>query len=483
MQWLIRNGFGRNGTSFNSSIIGPSSNFYFGGINQPRSIINACNDFFFIFDNGDYYLSNRGGCPLNTSATPYLNGSYEFIFPSNQTIDYAYLTNRYEEDDLPSLISSTGGPPSGSIIETININPSSINSNNLSPTSLFLLPANHSIVDNKDITFIIDNEYWQTNCTDMQLCFDDNYLTKLKFEPESFIVGQSNNVLKQVAFSSLIPSSSAFINNCVLIPSTDGNVFLNFKSRIIDPTIAGKSIQFYLNACGNTLIFDKPEPVSLKYHDPNFIRVDCVWEENGKKYAKYTAEFFNDGQGEVSNSLLNIVFPPSVLADKIKLLTYTHECNNLPISNIQVNNMPTYSNSKQFTFTDNLSFCNSNNINCSCTNTIEFCVELVSGFVLNELYTLNPLLSEVIMGSECTPIITFFDQEKCIIDEEKELAHDKKCNKSIRFNTTKCCECNCCKGIFCYRNIGVIIGSVIIGGSVINAIMRRRKRKVEKGKD
>lgn len=288
LQWLIRDGKGKDSIidAFRNKYLTTQvpNPFQFKGIAEATTPKE--NEYFAIFGDGSYSFVTQN------SAEP--------LFANTSNIKYLYLTNKYEEDDLPQKVKLVSHSGSGSTFPSI-------------PDKERFF--NHSIVENKDLTLIFNpnNTVFDVNCrTNYKLCYDDN---DIEFVKSNFY--NSYNYINQNSGGSLSYSSKEFLSNggsekCIEITSTAYNQFLNFRPTFNTTGTPPSKVIFYIK-CGTQSLELKDNggkiDITDKFHDPNYVELKCVWQEGLKKYARYHVECYNDGTGPVSNLAISLTLP------------------------------------------------------------------------------------------------------------------------------------------------------------------------------
>ncbi|MBK7805085.1 MAG: hypothetical protein IPJ51_02110 [Saprospiraceae bacterium] len=293
LQWLIRDNKGKDGVRPTSAFYNKFNttdvplNFQVKGISSAvagadldGNWVNKENEYFAIFENGDYSFTSL------SEVNP--------IFKTDYPIRYLYLTNKYEGDDLPGSV------------KVLNLSGSSGINNlyeNINPDRNYT----HDIVAGKDITFIFKNPTSGT-----KLCYTNPSSGSVTFTKSGFEANNLLNVLKYDSSSPTYLQKEFDSNKCLDLPQANGNIFLNFRPEY-GPDVVNKSITFEIIdvVSGTTLKTYDPINISGKFHDPNFVELKCVWEENKKKYAKYHVECYNDGIMQI-NKLKMALFLPNL---------------------------------------------------------------------------------------------------------------------------------------------------------------------------
>lgn len=216
--------------------------------------------------------------------------------PSLKDIKYLYFTDKYEEDDPPSGLIKINPNPTSPALTSVPIDTYNQESS--------VLTANHDIVPDDDITYIIPLKIIKdSNCDTNTLRL--NYPTDI------------------LELSPIFDGSTCF--NC--IPTT--------LSGIIDKISFGGNRYQFINLKGKSNIPGFPKPMTCtvilqcktgntsnytdiaslteavrQSHDPNLVRIKCIWKDNdGKYWVKYYIRFYNDGDEGVENPYIRFTLP------------------------------------------------------------------------------------------------------------------------------------------------------------------------------
>lgn len=304
LQWLILNGNAKTGfdeLSKTNQYGAPLSNFIFNGntfsidnVKHPIQVMSKIprNDFFVIYHDGSYFNSryiNKGSiypfAPLN-SISYAIKSNYFQTSP----IDYFYLTNIYEEDDPPSSIKIGNNTTSPEVeIGTSNQNG---------------LELNHDFVAGKDVTLVVPNNL--INCPGgiSKLSFDSSILT-----PNPVFGNNSRYSFNEIVGLNLVG------NQIFGITTPLKNHFFNFKvNDSVPANKIGETAEFKLY-CDTTQIASLKDTIRSG-HDPNFIRLLCVYKKKVRKKDQfigvYRVLFMNEGNGIVDSVKVRLKFPSHV---------------------------------------------------------------------------------------------------------------------------------------------------------------------------
>lgn len=164
LQWLILNYTGKDGVnpgnSAENNYVNPfnaNTDFFLDGITHPNTAVYSRNknDLFIIYNDGTFY-SSRVKDPNNINPGFFYSNNLKitkhyFTNVEANKIQYLYLTNIYEDDDIPPGVKAKAEDIPGVIngFDSFLIPADS----ETSPKEIF---ANHDVVLNKDITLILD---------------------------------------------------------------------------------------------------------------------------------------------------------------------------------------------------------------------------------------------------------------------------------------------------------------------------------------
>lgn len=374
----------------------------------------ARNSFFIIFNDGTYYNSRESSASYgyqnmtdydapNYVAQP-ITG-YSITIPSNKEIDYLYLSNIYETDDIEEFVDNNSSIGN-------QLHPYTISSET-NPSRI--ISANHDVVKNKDITLIVDlRQLKPDTCYGVpptyNLCLDiqgangkqfDYSLIELSpvFDGEAFInadiptSNQNNKCFENIAFAS--GQDYAYIN--LSIPVEIGT---HRTKNLAFDLIANQS-QCNQNANHTEQIRDS--------HDPNFIEVMCVSRKCGYNIVKYHVECENEARTPVNNLLMSLTLPYN-FTDLSPTAAVIGGVNVLGF--LLPPNINTANNSVEFNFNHNL--------NGGKSAYVEFCVRYLN-------------MPEGLESANLQPIVprTDFDGTVYAIVEFRDIATPKEIKEEI----------------------------------------------------
>ncbi len=431
-QWLIYDELGKDG------MIGTHQNTYSNSLGDiikfnsvrrppPESQINGdtriyANQFFFISNDGSFTLSQ------------YDNSNHNNKFNNTSSkIKYAYLTNIYQQDDPPNRVTVTNA--------SNGVAPALDPSNNIYPTGN--LATNHDILHNKDITLIVKD--LPSNSGIYTLCYSGIYQEEISFNESN--LGSTNALHMQGTFITNSPDPINFLDdpnsqldNCLQFEYTTGNVFLNFNIELRRPIIVDTDIIFKLYQ-GNipkpgTMVGDSLNVlVNSKFHDPNFIELMCIWQEetNNKvvNKARYKISCYNEDEYGDVDFVSFILGLPKVANHEnpnVDLLNWNiggkkgcgQKGSNLSLSN----NLPTLNITNgllEIRFPQNYGLGVYNNKpKESYTAVFEMIVELDPNLTLNELHFANLYFYNPRTKFENTtyPIKEFISHDTCLTNAD-----------------------------------------------------------------
>ena len=458
-QWLIKNGIGKNGVNSSlNNFYDPSQSITSGDLNiegvkhrqngQPLvPSSDYTNDFFAIFSDGSYNLGRD-----NISDTNFEPGE-DYCFRLNQELKYLYLTNVYEEDDLPQGVTVSSNQFGSTC--TQNLSPDPINR---------IFGFNHDIVDKTDLTLVLDGLNFKgalddmgSTCSEFKICYevDGHQLSTLDFRAEPF--EEFNYLIQYSGVLQEIPESKEFNYGCMSFSfnrASPDNQFFNFKSIINDSRIIGSKVEFQIRCLNGTEVGRSwTENVSGKYHDPNGVTLQCVWEEsNGKKFARYRVECFNESRtGDVTNVKLSLCLPEAALPGTVNIIKWdvgcTNGCGGLAVTNL-LGTSPL--ECFEVDFAAGITEFNEDFDVCSYTAWFEFCVELNPTTILSSdpLYVDDPQTS---FDGTPYPIPPFEQQLTCEFNQNQtQTTVVEPCRWERVVSDSACKPCKCCTGFCCW---------------------------------
>lgn len=317
-KWFIKDGYyisGFSGTSsdrnsYTRTSIPTTSNNYFdiNGVSHPAFITNPMkkygNDIFIIFNNGSYYNSR-----YITTAPFYTNGDQTSLgynitlipplgstYPDFSKIANLYFTDKYEGDDPPSSSININPIPTSPALTSVLINDYNQDST--------VISANHDIVPDDDITYIIP----------LQIVKDSNCdMNTLRLNYPTDILELSPIFDGSTCFNCIPTTPSGIIDKI----SFEGNryQFINLKGKSNIPGFPKPMTCTVILQCktGNTSNYTDIASLTeavRQSHDPNLVRIDCIWKDNdGKYWVKYYIRFYNDGDEGVENPYIRFTLP------------------------------------------------------------------------------------------------------------------------------------------------------------------------------
>jgi len=475
LQWLVRDGHYKVGgtiytNDYSQNLLG--NNFNINNVSYPRSqnilngqFIDYANNYFGIYNDGTYVIYNDG---YDQNYNPTIVGGYSIA--DNAPFKYFYLANIYEEDDPPEDVTVDDGSTLG------------YKRLNLSTTAGYFGAAN-PIVGRKDFTIIIDGSYIPQNNTQYSLCHSN--LNGVNFSPSEFENGK--NYINHHNLSTPVLNFGS--NNCITINGDGKNKFLNFRANITDVDNFLNSVVFYLyDGQAESLIKTDTVSISSKFHDPNYIKVNCVWEENDTCFVSYEVFCYNESiDSNVDAVKVGMTLPDAVISGG-------------PIFKVRVNiGRSACCNDAEFTLNgrdleivydgtlDNFP----GNITPAVSALFEFCVPIScvdnDGKIV-DLRTVNlqPILPTTTFRNDNGdiadyPIETFIDTMGSYKPYQCESRIHYCFSESLETfsrNIDQCSDCICRESLKCKISKPITIAAIFfgIGGAGI-ALRRRKKRK------
>lgn len=450
-QWLILHGVGKMGCDNANHNLYPSSNvisnyFNLNGVKLPdiNNVPKAANDILVIFEDTRHFNTRNKNFFFDMN--DYVNqiSSHEFKNMHGSSIKYLYLTNRYEEDDLPNGVSLRATP-------TISdLTPYEINLTNPG-----VLSANHDVVFTKDFTLIINNELLAPYAAS-ELTLEYNIVDPIK--PVS---GQSmehadifdlKNVFKQgnASESYDYPSGSTqliqpgILELTINTPFTYVNFRPNEEALDYGPDANGRETYqavFNIKAKtqnGTIQVGQLTEPLRHS-HDPNFLEVISLCEvedqPHNKGFVKYHLEFENTSDIPVNKIIAQVTMPPGFGQNCVKATKWNIGGNTVTGGKVRFNN-----GVLTFRFpTDkgDLLKCNDLNIpqtHLQCKGFVEF--------ILRTHHRIR--LQDVSYSLRLEEPKVYFDGVDFDIDEFKDKKHydGHKMKYLRRFEKDRCVQCN-----------------------------------------
>lgn len=333
LQWLIVNGKGKQGTSgdFNSypdlNVIG--NVFTLTNVSMPNSANNpeAFNDLFVIYGDWNHYNSRYSLVSdpfFRTTGGFSTTTDHSFSSSSASPISYMYLTNGYEQDDLPRklMVNNSSGSPTPYIFGT-TITPA--------------LSASHDAVLTKDITLVINMDsvrHHLHGSSTYRLFFDGVEpisspsvpITGLDiYDPSPVFNGSAEYPAGTMAISGEV----AELHD---VPGTYKylNLRANDNALIYPPNSFGEpqyNALFRIESETKSIVLKEPIRFS---HDPNFLRVDSICrDETAGYYIYYHLEFENENDVATTSLYATVDLPeefdPGCIVP-IKWMTAGVEC-------------------------------------------------------------------------------------------------------------------------------------------------------------
>ncbi|MCB0692301.1 MAG: hypothetical protein KDC16_11705 [Saprospiraceae bacterium] len=373
------------------------------------------------------------------------NSNFTSYFQSNKNLEYQYLTNIYDIEEPPGMV-SISSPSTSTTTMPLLIHSTSINyvQNN---SGLDYTYVNQDILDGDDIVFVLPS-----NTT--QLCFDPSLTGKLDLYKSGFTSFSSTNNFMYSNGSNLVYNTVDFVSNCLTIPAAAGTfVYCNFNCKVIDPTLktARFEISWIKDSKSESRTFSVP--VNSLYHDPNYLELECVWEEDGGKYAKYHVECYNDQSGAVNDVDFTLTLPTGAIPSTVNILDWKISCDE---GCGESNKLTKSLNGYELYVDFNSSLDDLDGLSPGDTPQdkhkawFDFCVKLDNSVNIytDPLQPTNPFTTFYgFKGPLKFPIVHFVDHTTCLPsdafpDKCEENFPENRCH-TIRSNTEKCSDCAC----------------------------------------
>ena len=417
LQWLIRDGMMKapNSTAFENeySNQGSTSGIKISGVKHPiPPVANPQSPTSnIIFQNSFFAILENGTC-ANISIKNQDSNNYSFR--SNSPIKYLYLTNQYEEDDPPEKV-------------RVDASTSSIGHNfTVYPDDSFLV--NQDIIDNRDIILAIPSR----NLLDVEdcnnpyrICYDNNL--GLDLQQSSFLKNQNISLIN-IDAGVVNPVAVSKDGDCFEFDILNDKMhFLCLKPTNITDEMVGSSVNINLICSNNAnAIASLATQISGKFHDPNFVELKCVWEENSRKWAHYRVECYNEGTASVPVLSIELNLPSAAIPGTARITNYMARCKtrcSQDIININTEKL-------KVSIPGGVCEYDINKNRCRYTTWFEFCIELDTMTNLN----FDPLFVS-------SPQTTFVNVDYPIVD----FIDPSKGKPRQRVNIIKCSNCNCGK--------------------------------------
>ncbi len=301
-----------------------NSSFDINGVRHPAQInlahpeIKYGNDIFIIFDNGSYYNSRyslldphpfyAGGDPTKYGYNIEFGPSGAFS-PTFSNIANLYFTDKYEEDDPPSSQIKINPNPTSPTLTSVLINTYNQESS--------VLTANHDIVPDDDITYIIPKNLVNNRCGSGILRL--TYPTDILELSPIFKVGSSQSICFNCNPTCTFDITTGIIHNIIFnghdyqFINLKGKSDIPFNSDNPTPLKCTVNLECLSNQNSTTPIYTQIATLTesvRQSHDPNLVRIKCIWKDNdGKYWVKYYIRFYNDGDEGVENPYIRFTLP------------------------------------------------------------------------------------------------------------------------------------------------------------------------------
>lgn len=453
-QWYIKNGKVNTIHVQDTNI---STNFKIDSLSYPCLQCNnqARKDLFIIFN--DYsHFNSRNLDSQWTNKFKHITNPFNYkklcisFYDSNTTtsIQSAYLTNGYQDDDPPELLKIAPSSPVSSE-PTYNINLRT-NTNNV-------LSANHDITPQSDFTIIIKNEFLKNKAQstikeskiiiDRLINFETNNNNPTPPLPNNFFVpspifGTNNYIFSQNNVTSDTQFKTFFING----QSSSNYTYINIRPA---PNYSNAAASYFSDATGkpkyklvikaydkNGNCIDSLIESLRAAHDPNYVSLLKITNESGVKRAYYHAEFQNTSLTPVSNPSIRLAFPSTFDTGVVAIRWKFNNSSITPSSPrlIKIENDSAY---YQFDFMDSYQACmNPVNIDMS-IGYVEFSIKIKDS---------NLDYSKPSFSFEPGDRYTKFDGTKYPIDNfYDKIEYCYKTNKTYRvleYDTSDHCKCS-----------------------------------------
>ncbi len=420
-QWLIWNGYGKNGVGTNGINIYSNpitADFTLRGIISPdlSGDINAGNDIFIIYKGG-YHFNPRThtGQGFFYNQGDFTNGIKDHYFVNNsKNTMYLYLTNRYEGDDLPGTVRAQSGQLS-----------TAQHTYTLDVTNAALLSANHNVVYNRDITVIINYDSLRILDTIKEgkhaqfiLKFDGiqtigspdvNYnIDFLDLQP---VFG--TNITGPLSPVYPIPTPPYPVGTEVKLTPSPGSTpygYINFRktSTLFPPFTNGKpqyNAIFTIKRDGQ-FVRQLAEPIRSSF-DPNFLKVVSICQSTDKSYiVTYHLQFENISSDPADLLWVVIDFPSQFDLSCLRAFNWNAAGTGCG------GNTNVVGNTSTFKFNGNLGIFHNHADRLKGIGYFDFKVKVKSGVMLND-----PNISSLKLDS----VVVYFDKQPFPIEDFRDL--------------------------------------------------------------
>jgi len=418
------------------------------------------NDFLIIYKDASGktdYINSRYSSTFDNSS--YQGSGYHLQSITN--VEYLYLTNAYEEDHPPAYISSSGA---GDEHDLIAGSPNSHKLNNL-------ISFSHDIVKNRDLTVILHKDNIEEICGEANsytLCFD-----KLVGQPEFSLSDAGVSILPSEIFAGntavLNMSDRPIQNNCIEdfnLDSYEKYAFLNLHIPQEIEQYNDNRLIFSLVNKDSSCLHAETDTI-IDSHDPNFIKVLCVSEENSQKYAKYRIQCLNDGGAAVGNLILYVAPPSAAIANPI-IKGWKIGVEETDYTQSSLDRLNSGSSGGFWSF----DFSGIRGLASGATAWVDICVKLNNGFELSEGLLQPPSAHTSFDGTEYA-ITDFIDPGE---SEKMRPKGEPKPNIGEEPNLTRevASSCKCSKQtIFKWWKYAIALGAVIL---ILGLVFSKSKR-------
>jgi hypothetical protein len=349
--------------------------------------------------------------------------------------NYLYITNVYEGDDPPELVSASGGH-SSNITGVYNID------NN---GSTAILSANHNVAYEKDITLILKrNGLKDSDFLDIGTIIAYNQNGKQKFSGQFFQRSDIFDINGSACYSNLPNlclssfSNLLSLNGISTLPPSVKYIYINLRpTSAIDPFLPGNG---YTKAEASfSIVHDDstPSPESiianneliLWSHDPNGLFVDSVCtNKSGNPIVYYSLQFYNDGSLTPSDVYISFSVPDYMNSYCISNAQLFASGKSHLAESIDVGCF----NGKvkiRFKRPVSLNPCSENDP-LSCIGEIKFCMTVDKTYDIRDCQNSLQLLDPIV----------YFDNNPTVISEFHDLSIDPEdCKRHL----SESCDCKC----------------------------------------
>ncbi len=336
LQWLVKNFNGKENNTYPNANAITTNEFTLEAIKHPNCQCNskARNDIFVIYDNWSHYNSRLDLVPTISgffyppNPADLNHTKHNMRVPVGRKPMYLYLSNIYEDDDLPPpVLAKSGFSGSNSIPYIMGTTNTPIP-----------ITANHDVIQGADITLVIKGATITEGAT---LQFKVKALATASVTPSgSYFSGSTIFDGKFISAGNLIPLSGGVGYKFTDLPiPTPDYIYINLKptSSLLPyyPNVQNSSTPthkaiFEVRAGNGNLNAEGAEDI-IHSHDPNFMQLAALCRDNFEDlYASLHIEFENTSATPANNLKIRILLPSDLDPTTIGLVKWKAGTNTTP---------------------------------------------------------------------------------------------------------------------------------------------------------